>query len=315
MSDYCFIIAPQNLHWVLDRIAHEVGQGLQGSVEYCSDLKNIPDSKHYFITHYSLLPMVLMKANPATSKITVFFTHESVPVSPMVEMLNICHSIICENPTEFERLISYGINKDILHFVVECADNNMFRPHSRTGKGSILISSACYNRKNPALLLDVMRKVSDHSFILVGKDWPEEELPEHVKYYENIPYAAYPEIYSKCDVFLCCAALEGGGPGGLIEAMHSNIVPVMSDTGNARQYITDTYNGFIFPTNSDAKHIAELIRKAYLINPQDRLPYNDIWQTVRQYTWDNYRIQMREILTDDYSLTTSQELPFEDSSD
>lgn len=310
MTKLVCCVAAQNIHWVLDRIAKEVGSRFSEDTLYCYDLYNIPQAEHYFVTHYSLLPRVLGKVNPVMSKVHCFFTHESVPVASLVHAMNLCASVICENEVEFKRLIAYGINPSILHMVPEGANPEMFKPHARTGEGSILISSACYPRKNPELLKSVINLLPNRKFILVGKDW--KNLPSNVEYHENFVYESYPGKYSYCDIFLSCATLEGGGPAGLIEAMHANLVPVVSDTGNAHEYITNGYNGFIFPINENPEEIVKLIEKSYTLSPQNTMPYNDIWQTVRQFTWDAYALQMKEIMLQDYSKTTSQNLDFLD---
>ena len=305
MSDICFIVASQNQHWVLDRIAKEIGSRMEGVVEYCYDLKNIPESKSYFVTHYSLLPRVFLKVNPIKTKVFCFFTHESVPVSSMVEHLNSCVAVICESPKEQKYLEFYGVKAEIIHVVVECANSDMFKPHSRTGSGSILLSGACYARKSPEMVLSIMKALQERKFILIGKDW-KYEFPGNVTYYDRIDYEKYPEIYKQCDVFLSCSTLEGGGPGGLIEAMHSNLIPVVSDTGNAREYIVDNYNGLIFPIDEPTEVICDLINKAYTMRPEESIPFNDVWQTVRHFNWDSYALNMKEIITDDYSKTISQ---------
>lgn len=306
----CMIVAPQNVHWVLDRIAHEIGDRYGEDTQYCYDLNSIPVADSYFVTHYSLLPQVLLKVNPATSKITCFFTHESVPIATMKEHMNLCHAVVCENTVEYEHLLADGILPELLHMVVECSNPYIFRPHSRTGEGAVLVSSACYPRKNPALLLKVMKKCLDRKFIVVGKNWTKEDFPINVTYHDSIPYEDYPALYGQCDVFLSCATLEGGGPGGLIEAMHSNLIPVVSDTGNAREYIVDGYNGFIFTTNAHPQQVVDLIQSAYKHAPQESLPYNDVWQTVQHYNWESYAEQMKEIIdgTTDHSDCTT--LPY-----
>jgi glycosyltransferase involved in cell wall biosynthesis len=306
----CMIVASQNQHWVLDRIAKEIGSRYGKEVSYCYDLDNIPTADNYFVTHYSLLPKVLLRVNPAKAHITCFFTHESVPISAMKDYMNLCYAVVTENMVEFRHLIEAGINPDLLHTVIECSDNHLFRPHSRTGKGKVLISSACYARKNPRLLNEIIKLSPDMNFKVIGKDWNGNliQLP-NVEYLDNLPYENYPEEYGKCDVFLSCATLEGGGPGGLIEAMHSNLFPVVSDTGNSREYIMQGYNGFIFPIDSKPEAIVSIIKDAYKASPQDSLPYNDIWQTVQHYTWDYYAVQMKEIID---GLTDHSENAFDD---
>lgn len=295
----CMIVAPQNIHWVLDTIAKEIGSRYGEEVSYCYDLDNIPKADNYFVTHYSLLPKVFKVANPAYHKITCFFTHESVPIATLKDVMNLCHAIVCENQVEFNHLVDSGINSEILYIVVECADNIKFKPHQRTGKGAILVSSACYPRKNPDLVLNIMQSMPDNRFILIGKDWRESVFPSNVTYYDNISYENYPKLYSECDVYLSCSTLEGGGPGGLIESMHSNLFPVVSDTGNAREYITNNYNGFIFPINATSEQVVELIKSAYEMNPQESLPYNDVWQTIQFYNWESYARKMKSIINGD----------------
>jgi glycosyltransferase involved in cell wall biosynthesis len=145
-----------------------------------------------------------------------------------------------------------------------------------------------------------MRELSHRNFTVIGKAWERYvDFPGNVKYYNTIEYDKYPEIYNTCDIFLSCAVMEGGGPAGLIEAMHSNLFPVVSDTGNAREYIIHRYNGLIFPIDSDYRTICDLIEMAYTLTPQETLPYNDVWQTVRDYTWENYALQMSSIIKGD----------------
>ena len=90
----------------------------------------------------------------------------------------------------------------------------------------------------------------------------------------------------------------------MIEAMHSNVFPVVSDVGNAREYIVQGYNGFIFRLDATPEKVAELIEQAYLRNPKLIPPYNDVSDTVAHYTWENYRAQMRSIIMDEYAVHT-----------
>ena len=83
------------------------------------------------------------------------------------------------------------------------------------------------------------------------------------------------------NVFLSTSTIEGG-PIPLIEAMACNRFPVVSDTGFARDLIRDGENGFIFPVNSDADLVCDLLKKAL----QKFEP--DISKTVGGYTWDNF---------------------------
>jgi glycosyltransferase involved in cell wall biosynthesis len=299
----CFIVSERNKGWILDRIAHEVGERLVDSI-YHYDLDTIPKADRYVVMHYSLVPMVFEKVNPLEVPVTVFFTHESADISLFTEALNLCHSIIAENQVSVDLLEAKGVRADILHFVPEAGDPKRFVPHERTGNGAVLLAGAYYDRKNPNLILDVVRN-SKRKFHLIGRDW---ERWQHFGELFNLPnfkyikadYSEYPRLYAECDVFLSCSTLEGGGPNSLIESMHANLMPVASDTGNAREYITHGYNGFIFPTNSSHEHVCDLIERAYNLNTRMMPPYNDVSTSVESFNYDNYASQWKQIMTGVY---------------
>jgi glycosyltransferase involved in cell wall biosynthesis len=299
MPDICFIVAPQNKDGILDRIAKEIAKSFnEPIIHYSTD--NVPKADRYFITHYSMLPKVMEQVNPGITPVICFFTHDKGNVKEYADIFNLCHAVIAESPEGEELLRSIGVMDNLLHFVPEGGDNEVFKPHQRQDDGAILVCGTNYadGRKNPELVKDVLKLVK-HPAIILGKDWN-----NHI--HLTPEYKDYPEWFNQCSVYLSCSKLEGGGPNSLIEAMHANLIPVVSDTGNARQYIKHGYNGFIFPVNTHAEYVASLIERAYRFKPQDEYPFNDVWKTVGHFTWQSYSIQMKEIITGDYSKTTSQ---------
>lgn len=301
MSDICFIVAPQNNDTILDRIAHEIGSRFESPI-YHYRVDSLPKSDRYFVTHYSMLPPIIAQVNPQLTPVISFFTHDKGSLFQFINFFNLCQSVIAESPEGMTLLAKLGVNQDKLHFVPEGGDSNRFTPHIRTDDGAILVCGTNYadGRKNHELIRRVMFDIPGREFMFIGKNWPIDR--------EEIPYEDYPKYFSECSVYLSCSKLEGGGPNSLIEAMHANLVPVVSDTGNARQYIVDGYNGFIFPVDSSPDLIVSLIEKAYKLQPQNSLPYADIWQTVKNMTWKEYSLNMHEIIMDDYSITSSQNL-------
>jgi glycosyltransferase involved in cell wall biosynthesis len=203
--------------------------------------------------------------------------------------MNRCDWIICESVEGMEVLKSHGVDERILQYIPEGGDNERFLPHERTKDGGILICSKNYEdgRKNPKLVNEIMRIIPNHEYVFLGDGWGN----------NYVPYEEYPEHYARCSVFLSCSKLEGGGPNALIEAMHANLVPVVSDTGNAREYIKHGYNGFIFPVDATADHVAKLVERAYMFNPKQFFPFKDIWETVKPFTWKNYGGQWCEFLS------------------
>jgi len=305
MTDLCLIIAPQNKDTILDRIAHEIGKGFKTPIYHYGNMP-IPRAEKYFVTHYSLLPNVLMQVNPLITPVICLFTHDKGGLKQYVDSFNLCHAVVAESPQGTRILKEIGVHNDIVHFVPEGGDSISFKPHARSKDGAVLVCGTNYadGRKNSELAYKVQQLLPNRKFIFIGKNWSTKD---------DVSYQFYPDAYKQCSVYLSCSKLEGGGPNSLIEAMHANIVPVVSDTGNAREYIVDGYNGFIFDKDATPEQVAELIEQAYQIEPQNSIPYSDIWQTVAQFTWENYSIQIREIIFSDYTFTNSQELNDDDN--
>lgn len=303
----CMIVATQNKDTILDRIAHEIGSAFDDTI-YHYETANIPKADHYFVMHYTLLIPVMRQLSKGT-RISAFFTHDKGSLSLYIEFFNQCHSVIAESPEGMSLLASLGVKPELLHFLPEGGDNEAFKPHVRIPDGSILICGTNYlgGRKNPEMIHKIIELIPQRRFLFVGKEWDEFEDHLNVEVI-NCSYQDYPKAFNQASVYLSCSLLEGGGPNSLIEAMHANLVSVVSDTGNAHQYIVDGYNGFIFPQGAEANIVVDLIEQAYKLQPQNAIPYADIWQTVSQHTWNKYSLNMKEIITDNYSLTTSQNL-------
>lgn len=290
---YCFVVAPQNKGGILNRICSEIAKTIPDSgISY--SYKVLPSAEHYFLSHYTFMPYAMEQTS---AKLTVFFTHDKGNVSEYVKYFNRCENVIAESPEGQELLLSLGVRPELLHMVPEGGDNVAFRPHQRTENGTVIVASTNYGdgRKNPELVHAVRSLLPHRKFDILGESWG---VP-------NVPYSAYPAHFADGTVFLSCAKLEGGGPNALIEAMHANLVPVVSDTGNARQYIQHGHNGFIFSHGTSAEEVARLVERAYSFKPQEKVPFNDVWRTVTQFTWENYATQMREIILGDYSHTTA----------
>ena len=295
MYDLVILVANQNQGTILDRIANEIRLSMSEQdvhIMYHPYERGIQHCSTILVTHYSLVLYVPVED---LHKTIVFFTHESMKLPEFTFRFNSCRKVICENQVGYDLLLSYGVNEDKLAIIVECGDNEVFKPHERKPDGQILICSRNYKdgRKNPEVLHEVIDLLPHRSFIVLGRDW---QFPQSNVEMCNPLYIDYPSYYEKCSIYLSAARLEGGGPNSLIESMHANLLPVVSDTGNSRDYITHGYNGLIFPIDSQAEHIASLIERAYTMNPKKVFPFNDVWKTVTDYNWKNYGAQWTEYL-------------------
>jgi glycosyltransferase involved in cell wall biosynthesis len=278
----CIVVHERNKGGILDRMGKEIAKETPGAfVRYYPSL--IPLADTYFVTHYTMLPHFFLTQRP----VVCLFTHESFPVE--ADLFNRCERVVCESAEGVEVLKKAGVREELLTYIPEGGDNEVCKPHERTPDGCVLVCGKNYEggRKNPQLTFDVMKLIPHHEFVYLGEGWGN----------GHVDYKDYPEHYARCTVFLSTSKLEGGGPNALIEAMHANIIPVVSDTGNAREYIKHGYNGFIFPMDATPKQVADLVERAYKFSPKQFFPFKDVWQTVPQFTCKNYGRQMCEYLS------------------
>ncbi len=292
----CFVVAQQNKGYILDRMAKEIGAVFKYPI-YHYDKKYFPKVSKYFVTHYSLLEFVLAEIDHKIIPINCLFTHDKGNLDRYVEMLNLCEWVIAESREGVDTLIKYGVKKELLKFVPECADRKQFPKVERKKEGLILVCGTNYadERKNPQLIKQIVEALPHKHFILLGKDWDDFASFKNVTIGKT-DYKDYWSIYKECTVYLSCSKLEGGGPNSLIEAMHTNIVPVVSDTGNARDYIQHGKNGFIFSLNSGHEEVVKLIEKAYEFDADKNNSGRDISETVTKFTWKSYGYQVKKYL-------------------
>jgi len=277
------VVAPQNRGWILDRIAKEIINRSPKPSAICYNPLNIPPSENYFITHYTLTPVYNLENT------TVFFTHPSASIDRYKERLAQCRAIITANQAGIDHLVSNGINQEKIHMIPEGTDPSIFIPHERSN-GPILISGHAYARKNLPLIKSIIDFSKVLRYVIVGRSWPEDITNQkNVTYHREIHYDKYPSIYASCDTYLSCSTLEGGGPNALIEAMHCNMVPVVSNTGNANEYITNAHNGFILPLSATARDYIDRINRAHSIK-------TDISKTVATFTWESFCLETLEYL-------------------
>jgi glycosyltransferase involved in cell wall biosynthesis len=287
------VVPPQNTGWILDTIAQKIMLAHEGECQIVYRYDMLPVSDMIFAMHYTILPFIF-NMNQGIKNVGVFFTHESQPIEKVKYYLNKCVSIIVPNDREFIKLTKNGVTNPNIVIVPECDDPNYWKPHRRTEQ-PILMSGAYYERKNPALMLEVIKRMPDRKFTLLGKDWERCALFEEFRkcrnfeYVSKAPYDNYQAIYDKHDVFFSASTMEGGGPHSLIEAMMCNLVPVVSMTGNYREYITPGYNGFYFNHDFAVSQITEMIEFAYTLDIE-------VFKTVGSFTWTSFGKEILESL-------------------
>jgi glycosyltransferase involved in cell wall biosynthesis len=295
------IVPPQNVNWIFDTMAKEICKANGESSWVLYNYDHIPENTTVFVMHYTLLP-IIRALNPGIKNIGVYFTHESDSVQRYVGHLNKCSTIIVSTFSVLDRLVKAGVNPHLIHIVPE-GDDPLRWPSHRRLERKILISGAYYPRKNPELILSVIKKMPERQFVLLGKDWEkwenfrELEAQKNLEIKQNISYSEYPSIYSTCDVYFSASVLEGGGPHSLIEAMLSNLFPVVTMTGNYAEYIINAYNGFYFKPTEKLENIVTFLNIAFTMD-------TDVSRTVQGFTWEMFTREVLDTLWQDPTTDT-----------
>lgn len=293
--DWAFIVNRKGRGWILDAICREIGSRQPDSWQVVYHPEPSPEAKNVFFSHYALFNKHYVEDRPNHldgQKVFVWYTHpreeDPVTVAKLLLTFEEATKIIFACESNRQIWIDRGLAEDKTAVVLGGADAALFSSHDR-GSGVVGLSSSFYERKNPDVLLDVVKLLPHRDFLLLGRNWNQyahfEELKAQPNFtYTNAPYRDYPEIYSSFDVFLSMSTLEGG-PIPLVEAMMSNAVPVASRTGFAPDLIRHGVNGFIFDFDATSEEVAALIESAFNLS-------GDVRATVAQYDWNNFSAEI-----------------------
>lgn len=292
-------------NWILGAKARRLSRHtpLKSRVFYSNNFKKLPDCKSYFFLHHKYFARAV-RYNPFILKrqTVVMFTHpvwnKYYTKKHVAYFLNKAGKIICLNTSIKDDLTNLGVKKEKIVVFHLGSNPEFFLPKKNKSKGSTVgFSLAYYERKNPGLLIDIVKNMADKSFILVGRDWDKfprfneiKDLP-NFKYYENISYEEYPLVYQQMDVFVSPSHLEGG-PVPILEAMLSDVVPVVSKTGFGPDLIKHGENGYLFDSTAHYSDVISLIRKAFSLS-------TDIRKYALPHSWQNYGNKLADLYLHD----------------
>ena len=298
--DLICIVPRENHGWILEKLAKVVMANYPGKSQLVSSIYRIPPARVYLFLHYEWLVKSL-RHNPIlfNAKIFAWYTHPKetkISEDEFRWVFNQQAYIISACQMFAQSLVRQGIAENRVSSVIGAgADSDLFLSTPRKSR-CIGLVSAFYPRKNPELLMELVQRMPEYEFLLLGSGWPEYCHFKSLNDLENFTYIEdsyqnYPSQYRKMNVFLSLSKLEGG-PVPLVEAMMANLIPVVSDTGFAREIIEHEVNGYLFPVTATAGQVESLIRRAF---DNDI----DVHSTAQHLTWDFYGRQMVEKL-DDY---------------
>ncbi|MRL69670.1 glycosyltransferase [Brevundimonas sp. SPF441] len=295
-GEWTFITPRDSKGWILDAICREIGGRQEGAWEVVYGLSSIPEARNYFFSHYwNYLDAIKKHTHILDGNVLVWYTHpRDIPYSidEQVVGFNKAHKVLFTCSEYRDLWLRRGVRPEKAVVILGGADPHLFLGHERRGGNVVGLSASFYERKNPDALLEVVSRMPERDFALVGRKWEEYSRFSELKALKNFTYIQatyeqYPSLYREFDVFLSMAMLEGG-PIPLIEAMMENVVPVASRTGFAPDLIDHGVNGYLFPVGAGADVVAPLIDAAF----SNRA---DIRRTVLPYSWDEFALAIHAL--------------------
>lgn len=299
ISNVHFVVHQETKDWILGAKACRLSKwsNKNASVFYSTKFNDLKLVDAYFFLHPNLYIKSLQRNSWLKDrKSIVMFTHPEIKnkfsIKHRVYVLNKAHKVIFLNKEHADLLLKHGLAKSKIEIMHLASDAKMFLPHDRGG-GKVCISMAYYERKNPQLLFEIIKKMPHRKFLLIGIKWEHfghwnqlKSLP-NFEYHEDISYEDYAKLYRQCDVFLSTSKLEGG-PVPLLETMLCNMVPVASKTGYCTDIIQHGYNGYLFDINATVDEVVSLIEEAYKLSANTR-------DSVIDLTWEKYSKKIDEL--------------------
>ena len=296
--DIVFVLPPRNVPgWILEAICREVAQFCDGKkVVMVNSGNRLPVAKVYFCSHYMYYVDAILKLRISDPyRGCVFATHlesdkHGIGLNQLASMLNYAKKILCMNSGLIMDFESAGVDRKKMVLAVGAANSDLFLGHNREPDGRVGFCSAFYERKSPEVVYEICRLLKNKRVVLIGRGWEKFDkfkamlaLPNFE--YIDTEYENYPALYASMSVFVSVSKIEGG-PIPLLEAMLSNVVPVVGNTGFAEDVIINEKNGYIFDLESTkAEDIVDLIYKAYNCS-------TNIRESAMRYNWQEFSINI-----------------------
>jgi len=163
-AKYLFVTHKDTKGWILEAKAIRLSKfcQLESEVHYSDSFRNLPDASGYFFLHQKYFARAL-KYNPGLTKRKniVMFTHpvwsKRYSRAHMAYVLNFADKVICLNSAIYDELAAIGVLKRRLEIYHMASDPEMFLPKNRTGNGCVGFCMNYLERKNPDLVIAIIK--------------------------------------------------------------------------------------------------------------------------------------------------------------
>lgn len=286
LYDVVFVLNINSRGWILEKICNVIAKegGYNTTILYTERNDRLstplPAARAYFFSHYILYMSALEREPQVASALRfVWFTHPNASGRYSLQEigygLNNVTTVFTANSDHARLLAELGVDRRKVATILGAADPEAF-VHKQRGRGKVGFVGAYYERKNPDLMLEVIRAMPETEFMLLGPSPDEVEnsglLWSNWKRYEELsrqtnlqvisaPYSEYAQHMREMDVYVSLSRLEGG-PIPIVEALLANAIPIATKTGFAADIITDGVNGHLLEIECQLAQVVDKIRLA-----------------------------------------------------
>lgn len=222
-----------------------------------------------FMQQDLLLYAIQRKWIAKTNFVILRYTHNNQSLSNYREALTLSKTILVENSQTKLEMMEMGIEESRIKFLPHPIEWHKFKStKSVSKKRDVIFVSNYYIRKRPDLILETIKALPELTFTVYGKNWEKwTKFHELIKLrninYLEFDYSDYPSVLAQHKVFCSLSDMEGG-PVPLLESLTAGLVPVVTDTGYARDLMSLTQNIYIIPVAPEIDLVKKSLKLALL---------------------------------------------------
>ena len=306
-----FIGVWANRHWILGNWIKELAKSAnlrsriiwvlsaytQNSLLNKLPLRPLPQADFYFFSHIGIFKNYSSRfPDRFENKSAILYTHDEGNLgspSEQAATLNKAYRVHFNCSSDATRLMSAGLLQHKVRVVLGAVDENC-KPLEvgEFAYPTIVLASRFSKRKGLGILPEVVSSLPNWHFLILGRGWKKflrtSGLINNSRVqYEKFNFLNRNKLMPKAQIFLSLSSLEGG-PIPLLEAMRFGLIPVVTNTGFAKDIITPSIDGIILELPIDSIKVVEAIKKTSGIAKESL-------NRVNHLTWD----RMRGLLIDD----------------
>lgn len=297
-------LIPKKFPWILGNVLK--------IKKILDDIK--PDLLHaHFVTHYGYWgacsgfhPLVVSAWGD-----DVLIHPKKFPRSYFVKYaLRMADLITCDGDNSQDAILSLGLPLGKIQIIMHGVDTKKFSPLLRNQE----IFKKIFGNTNPVVICIrgfnpiydpetfirsiplVISEYPDVNFIIAGQGYDEvriRQLTESLGISASVYFCGWlshdelPRYLASSDIYVSVSLSDGGMAVSTFEAMASGLVPIVTDVGDNRKWITDGHNGYVIPVKrSDI--LAEMIIQV-LKHPEDRESFGQINRSIVKEKQDYYK--------------------------